>query len=489
MKPAFLIFPIHLFSNIDSLQDKTIYLIEEPRYFQDFHFHKLKLVYHRASMKSYFDYLKDHHIQIHYISFDEVTPSFYKSLLKKHSSLECYDPNDYPLQKKLEKSFKQKLSILSSLNFTLTPSLIFENKHLFQNKTGNYRHDSFYEWQRTRLNILMTKDGKPKGGQWSFDKDNRKPLPKNIPLTFEPPILHNEYYQEAQNYIEERFPNHYGNITNTIYPIDHSSAKKWLKQFLQERFKNFGTYEDAETNRNPFLFHSVLTPMMNIGLLTDTEVLHEASLFEDKVPIASYEGFIRQIIGWRNYVYSIYVLEGPTMKKQNFMKYKIKLHTSKWWLHQGQTVGILPIDYILQKIVDYSYAHHIERLMYLGNLFFIMGVDPKEVYRMFMEWTIDAYEWVMVPNVMGMSQYADGGKMMTRPYFSSSNYILKMSDWKKGEWCDEWNILYYAFMGKHREMLKKNYATAQQVVHWDRKSKSEQKEIMKRAKELIQRFR
>ncbi len=481
MKNIFLIFPIHLFSKIELLKDKEVYLIEEPRYFEDFKYHKLKLVYHRASMKNYFDYLKKNKIEVRYFDFNEVNKSFYDKLNKQSTKeIECYDMNDFELENKIKKSLKN-IKIINSLNFTLNPQIINENKHIFQNKKGDYRHDLFYEWQRKRLDILMLKDGKPKGGQWSFDKDNRKPLPKTVKVDFEPKIIQNEYYIEAKEYIENNFKNNYGLIENTIYPINHEDSKKWLKQFLEKRFKNFGLYEDAETTRNPFLFHSVLTPMMNIGLLTDIEVLEETKKFENKVPIAAYEGFIRQIIGWRNYIYTMYYLEGKKIKKMNFMKYKNKINEKKWW----SSINIEPIDYIIEKINKYSYAHHIERLMYLGNFMLLCEIDPKNVYKMFMEWTIDAYEWVMIPNVMGMSQYADGGIMMTRPYFSSSNYILKMSDWKKGEWCEKWDILYYNFIGRNRDLLKKNYATAQQVVHWDRKSESEKKRIRLEAKKII----
>ncbi len=482
MKSTFIIFPVHLFSETEELKDKKVYIVEEPRYFEDFKYHKLKLVYHRASMKKYYDDLKKKKMDVTYIECDDVK-SFYTKI-KKNKKIECYDVNDDVLESKLKKTLKE-IDIKPTLNFTLTPVVIKENESIFKNKNGGYRHDLFYEWQRKRLDILMTKDGKPKGGRWSFDKDNRKPLPKNMELDFEPKVIKNEYYEEAKKYIEKNYGKNYGEIDETIYPIDHEGAMDWLREFLKERFEYFGRYEDAETERNPFIFHSVLTPMMNIGLLTDTEVLNETKKYEDKVPIESYEGFIRQIIGWRNYIYTMYVLEGKKLKEGNFMKYDGKLNEKKWWNEGEEKVGLEPIDYIIQKIKKYSYAHHIERLMYLGNILYLLETDPKEVYRMFMEWTIDAYEWVMIPNVMGMSQYADGGMMMTRPYFSSSNYILKMSEFKKGDWCEKWNLLYYRFMGKNRDMLKKNYATAQQVVHWDRKSESEKKKIMEESKKVI----
>jgi deoxyribodipyrimidine photolyase-related protein len=235
---------------------------------------------------------------------------------------------------------------------------------------------------------------------------------------------------------------------------------------LKNKFELFGLYEDAETMKDPFLFHSVLTPMMNIGLLTDTEVINLTLKYQNKVKISSFEGFIRQIIGWRNYVYTLYLLEGTKMSKSNFFNSNNKLNKKIMW--EGKT-NILPIDNIINKIINYSYAHHIERLMYLGNYMLICMIDPKDIYEIFMEWTIDAYEWVMIPNVYGMSQFSDGGLMMTRPYLSSSNYILKMSDYKKEEWCEIFDALYYNFINKHEKYLASNYATSRQVAFWHKK--------------------
>jgi deoxyribodipyrimidine photolyase-related protein len=189
---TFLLYPIHLFSNIENLFNKKVYLLEEPRYFKDFKYHKLKLVYHRASMKSYFDYLREKNINVEYVPFDRINKSFYNKL--KKNEMECYDVNDLVLENKLKKQFPN-LILHNSLNFTLNPEIINENKQVFMNKNGGYRHDLFYEWQRRRLNILMTTDGKPKGGKWSFDKDNRKPLPKSVRLTFEPEPIENNYYE------------------------------------------------------------------------------------------------------------------------------------------------------------------------------------------------------------------------------------------------------------------------------------------------------
>jgi deoxyribodipyrimidine photolyase-related protein len=221
---------------------------------------------------------------------------------------------------------------------------------------------------------------------------------------------------------------------------------------------------------------------MNIGLLTDNEVLDITLKYQNKVPIQSFEGFIRQIIGWRNYMYSIYILEGTNLRKMNFFNHNNKLNKEKMWL--GNT-GLLPVDNIIKKIDNYSYSHHIERLMYLGNYMLLCMINPNDVYEIFMEWTIDAYDWVMIPNVYSMSQYADGGLIMTKPYFSSSNYILKMSDYKKEKWCILWDALYYNFINVHQEYLSKNYGTSRQVLHWKKKLDKEKNKIIKIASEYL----
>ena len=482
---SILIFPTQLFHNIDYLKSyDKIYLIEEPRYFTDFKFHKLKLAYHRATMKKYYDYLKKKKLKVHYIDYIDVTNDFYISLKTKEKIVSTIYPGDFKLQKKLEKIFGKNLVILENKNFLVKINEFNDIKKLiYRNK--KYSHDEFYKYQRRKLDILMNND-KPEGGRWSFDKENRHALPKNEKIPQIKPIKKNKYIVEAIVYIEKNFPNNYGLLDSTIfYPIDSKSSRKWLDNFLEERLNNFGPYEDAVSDKEPFIYHSVLSPMMNIGLLTDTEVVTISNAYYNKhkksIKIESFEGFIRQVIGWRNYVYTIYNLE-EDMRESNLLKHTNKLDSKKFW--EG-TTGILPIDSIIQKIVKYSYAHHIERLMYRGNFLLICMIDPTEVYRIFMEWTIDSYDWVMVPNIFGMSQYATN-TMMTRPYFSSSNYILKMSNYKKdGNWDKIWDCLYYNFIDKHQDMLRKNYAIAQQVNNWNKKSDSDKKEIKKISKDFI----
>ena len=480
----FLIFPHQLFYNTDHLEKNfKIYLIEEPRYFTDFKFHKLKIAYHRATMKKYHEFLKKKKYNIKYIEFHEVD-IFYKNIIDNISIIFV---NDFSLHNKLNKIFKNRITILENKNFLIKQDELNIISGLIK-KNNKYSHDEFYKYQRRKLNILIDENNKPIDGKWSFDVQNRLRLPKNhkVVKTINK-INKNKYINEAINYINKHFNKNYGSLDNFIYPIDHVSSKKWLRKFLDERLVNFGAYEDAVDENEPFVYHAVISPMMNIGLLTDTEVVTISYKYylnnTNSISIQSFEGFIRQVIGWRNYVYTLYLLEGTTMIETNQLKHYNKINDKFW---TGNT-GMKPVDIIIDKIIKYSYAHHIERLMYLGNFMLLCFIDPKDVYKIFMEWTIDAYDWVMVPNIFGMSQYSTS-IVMTRPYFSSSNYINKMSSFKKSlndGWSETWDALYYNFINKHQKLFKTNYAIAQQVNNWNNKSENEQKLIIKKAENFI----
>ena len=479
---VFLIFPTQLFYDLKHLNkdnNELILLIEEPRYFTDFGFHKLKLAYHRASMKKYYDMLIKKDYNVKYIDFNKVTNDFYTKL----KNVKYIDPNDFKLEKKLKK-IKDSIK-LENINFLIKSTELDNIKKLIY-KNNKYSHANFYKYQRIKLNILIDEHNNPVQNKWSFDTENRLPLPKDHkPIKLINKVKINEYIKEAIKYTNKHFSKNYGSLDNFIYPIDNKGAKLWLNKFLKERLKLFGKYQDAVSKDDHFINHSVLSPMMNIGILTDYEVVTISYNYylkhKKQITIESFEGFIRQVIGWRNYVFTIYKLEGDEMIKSNLLNHQNKIN-DKFWLG---TTGIEPIDNIIKNIVEYSYAHHIERLMYLGNFLLLCLIHPTQVYNIFMEWTIDAYDWVMVPNVYGMSQYAIGNKMMTRPYFSSSNYIHKMSNYKKGEWSTIWDALYYNFINKHQTLFKKNYAIAQQVNNWNNKNKDEQNELIKIAKNYL----
>lgn len=488
-KQVTIIFPTCLFYDISHLnKNDDVVIIEEHVNFTMFKYHKMKLVYHRATMKAYFDYLKKQSFKVTYVNHTYNLGDLIKQLhKKKYTQVNLIDPVDSLIMnkwiKELDKN-RMNFSIIESKNFLLSWADMNEYHSKFVKKSKYYHDRSFYPWIRKKLNVLMTKDMKPFGGKWSFDKANRESVKKSdiVKLPLIPKPIHNKYVNEAKKYVETHFNDNYGETDNMIYPIDYASSLKWLKKFIKEKLELFGKYQDAVVSTNPFMYHSVISPMLNIGILTDTIVLHEVLKYTDKVALNSLEGFIRQLIGWRNYVRLIYHFEGDKMRQMNTLKHHNKLN-EKWWT--GET-GIEPIDHCIKQSIEWCYLHHIQRLMYMGNIMLLCQIDPNEVYKWFMEiHSIDAYDVFMVPNIYGMSQYADGGMMMTRPYFSGSNYVLKMSDFPTGEWSDKWDALYYSFIHKHAKLLSGIYSTAMMVKAWDRKSDDERKQLLKTGKDVL----
>jgi deoxyribodipyrimidine photolyase-related protein len=339
-----------------------------------------------------------------------------------------------------------------------------------------YLHNDFYIQQRKKLNILMDENGKPWGGKWSHDADNRLKYPKNkiAPKTQFPAINH--FYKEAIEYVSKNYQNNYGNISNEfIYPSTHEQSETWLENFLATRLNEFGDYEDAIVDNENILHHSVLTPMLNIGLLLPLQIVHAAIAFANKNPVSinSLEGFIRQIIGWREFIRGVYIYKGTKERTTNFWKFNKDIPAS---FYEGNT-GIEPIDTSIKKLIHTAYNHHIERLMILGNFMLLCEINPDKVYQWFMEMYIDAYDWVMVPNVYGMSQFADGGLMATKPYISGSSYVLKMSNFKKGTWCETWDSLFWHFMNKHRNFFLSNPRLGMLIKTYDKMS-DEKKNIL-----------
>ena len=241
----------------------------------------------------------------------------------------------------------------------------------------------------------------------------------------------------------------------------------------------FGIYEDAIVQKEMLLNHSLLTPMLNVGMLTPKQIVQETLQHSatSTVPINSLEGFIRQIIGWREFMRGVYIAKGRVERTKNYWGFTRKIPKS---FYDGST-GILPIDETIKKILQTGYCNHIERLMVLGNFMLLCEFDPEEVYRWFMELFIDAYDWVMVPNVYGMSQFADGGMMSTKPYISGSNYLMTMSDYPKGEWQQTWDALFWRFLDKQRIFFLKNPRLGMLVKTFDKWDKDRKETIHQKA--------
>ncbi|MBA4168283.1 MAG: cryptochrome/photolyase family protein, partial [Chitinophagaceae bacterium] len=442
-----------LFKNHPSLRHgNAVYLVEDDLYFNQYKFHKSKLVLHRASMKCYASELVKKGFSVTYISAVEEQVKLQKlftSFAEKNiTAIHYADTTDYLLERRiLRYGNRNSLKIVKYPS----PNFICDAKYLdeYFDSGKKYFLAKFYEDQRKRLGILMD-GGNPAGGKWSFDADNRQKMPAGIPVP-DLPRFENPAITEAKNYIEKNYGDNYGKTDQFNYPVTHAQATSALQHFLKTRFDNFGIYQDAIVKKQPYLFHSVLSSSLNIGLLDPAEVIEQAIGYavKNNVPFNSLEGFVRQVLGWREYMRAVYVREGVKQRQHNFMCFTRKLPAS---FYTGKT-GIEPIDVTIEKIMKTGYAHHIERLMILGNFMLLCEFDPNDVYQWFMELFIDAYDWVMVPNVYGMSQFANGRSISTKPYFSSSNYILKMSDYKKGAWCDTWDALFWRFMHVHRDMI------------------------------------
>ena len=465
MNEVTLIFPNQLFDEHPALaKGRDVLIIEDPLFFGDQHyplkFHKMKLTFHRASMKFYMNGLINKKYNVHYLEYVDFLKD--KNYLlrwiknKNYNSIHFSKVDDFILYKRL-KRLAEKLSIGITEYFN-SSFLNDENylKEYFRDKKGYFQH-YFYIDQRKKFNILI-ENGKPVNGKWSLDSENRKTIPKNLEI---PKLAIADYNNsiiiEAKEYVNLNFTDNPGKNENFYLPISNSEAKKWLDEFLINKFHHFGDYQDAIVKDESFLFHSLLSPLINTGLLTPDFVLDRTLKFIDSnsVPINSAEGFIRQILGWREFIRSVYLIEGVKQRNSNFWNNKRKIPQSFY----TATTGIEPIDTTIKKLLETGYNHHIERLMLLGNFMLLCEIHPNDVYAWFMEMYIDAYDWVMVPNVYGMSQFADGGLMSTKPYISSSNYVKKMSDFKTGNWTKIWDALFWNFIHKHQKYFSGNNRT------------------------------
>ncbi len=432
--------------------ENPVHIVEAGRYFNDFDFHRQKILFHRASMKHYAEKLRGKGREVKYVSNKDAKPletSFKELSSEGKSVLFYYDPIDHKLREKLQNlsdEFDVELERKDNPGFiTSTES----SKNWFGER--DYRMSGFYRDQRRRLDVLMD-EGEPVGGKWSFDRENRESLPKSLEIPSLPNPGNRDLASQVQ-YVKENFPDNPGSLNDFIYPVTRDGALKWFRDFLENRFRYFGTYQDAISSEESFLFHSLISPLLNTGLLEPKEVVEKAVetyRSRPEIDLNSVEGFVRQVIGWREYVRLIYERESRVQKENNFWNNERSMLDA---FYEANT-GIPPVDISIRRIKRHGYIHHIERLMVIGNFFLLCEIDPDDVFRWFMELSIDSYDWVMTPNVYGMSQYADGGLIMTKPYISSSNYLRKMSDYPSGNWCDVWDGLFWRFIHKHKDKIQ-----------------------------------
>ena len=457
-------------------QEDLIVMVESKRMTTGDQWHKVRLYFLISSARHFAEELKTEGFTVHYVQAETTEVGLKKIQESENLPIYACEQSSYRLTKSLE---NLGATFLEN-DFFLTPRKLFFQ---WAEKQKSFVMENFYRAQRIRLNILVEGE-KPVGGDWNFDKENRLPLPKNY--TFPPYLTH------SPDSIDTDVAHQLHITAPTDWATSRSGALKVLKNFLDNHFAHFGPYEDAMTTENWALHHSLLSPYINNGLLHPSEVIAEALKRYKKgdIPIASCEGFIRQIIGWREYINGMYWFLGEEYKENNHLSANrnlLPLFTN------SSSTKMNCVKNIISDIENRAWTHHIPRLMVLSNLALITGTNPQE----FLDWMrrtfIDASDWVMVPNVIGMGLHADNGKMMTKPYAAGGAYISRMSNYcsqcsydpklRTGETACPFTTLYWDFLDRHKETFKKNHRMSQQVFGIGRLK--DLPELKERAKEVL----
>lgn len=371
----------------------------------------------------------------------------------------------------------------------------------FREWAGSSRHllmENHYRRVRRQLGILVDAAGQPEGGRWNLDAENRRTVtqwkkdgsPRPAAPLREPP---DAITREVIGWVEREFAGHPGRADGFWLPVDAAGARRWLAAFVEERLGRFGPYEDLMLAREPTLFHSVLSPLLNLGLLTPMECVEAAvaAWRAGRAPLESVEGFVRQVIGWREFIHGVYWLRMPGYTALNALEARRPLPA---WFWTGET-DLQCLRQCLRQVIDTGYNHHIQRLMVLGNFLLLAGVDPGEALGWFNEMYVDAHDWVMAANVIGMVLHADGGFMASKPYAASGAYLSRMSDYcqgcryrpteKSGPDACPFNPLYWDFIGRHARRFASNPRMAVMVRSWEGKSAAEKASIRAAAAKFL----
>ena len=482
-------FPAHV------VKYKKIIVVEHPLYFTKYNYHINKLILHRASMKLYAKKMK-----AQYVDCADYDTSI-KTIFKKYTNIAMFDPVDHDISKEFNK-YNKDIAILDNPNFICELSdLVAYGKKV---GTKNISHSSFYIFFRMKFNMLVKNKLEPIGGKWSFDVENRLKFPvnyqeKKTPTRYTQQEL--KFMEEARKYatklLSKAAKQYISKVEPFYLPISENGAMNQFLDFVNDKLDNFGPYEDAMRSDVNFGYHSVLSPVLNIGLLDPEVMVNVVSRAhrEHGFKIESVEGYVRQLF-WREYCRFIYMIkiENLTNKNTFFPMNKRKLNPK--WFDCSIKTEMPNVDNCIAKFAKYGYLHHIERLMCIGNFMLLSEINPDHVFDWFMMF-VDAYPWVMYPNVYGMSQFSSGPIMMKRPYFSASNYIKKMSNYKGSELVisglsintfEIWDALYYRFIDNNKNKLAKIYATASAVTFWKKKSTTERNHLLYIANEYLKKY-
>lgn len=466
--------------------------------------HKQRIVLFLSAMRHFRTELEMEGIQVAYSQLDEQDePHSLVDLLEEFlSSVEVSgsvmmtEPGEW----RLKRAF-QELGERSSIPFEMREDRSFlcskdEFQHWAEGRK-QLRMEYFYREVRKRGGILM--DGNsPAGGKWNFDASNRGSFGKTGPEAVPSPVRFkpDSITREVMKLVAFRFPGHPGELDTFAWPVSAKDAETALRDFLKKGLPEFGKYQDAMWSGEPFLHHSLLSPSMNLKLLSPSKVVEavESEFAGGRVPVESAEGFIRQVIGWREYVRGVYWLYMPDYLERNEMEALETLPDFYW---TGET-SMNCLKQALRQTLEYGYAHHIQRLMVTGLFSLLWGVDPKEAHRWYLSIYVDAVEWVELPNTLGMSQYADGGVMASKPYVSTGKYINRMSNYcndcryrpdvRRGEDACPFTVLYWEYLAKHEKRLAGNQRMGLQLRNLKRMGAEERGEIMAQARETRQRI-
>lgn len=479
---------------------KRVFMAEDQGLCTYIKHHKLKLVLFLAAMRSYADELRDAGFEVHYVKLDDQptgskAPSYeqkiedYLDANKSISTLVHYEIEDKFFEHRF-KTFVGKHALdtseLQSPMFVTSRAQFAEYLDSATSGGGKPFMARFYQRQRKRMDILINAKGKPVGGKWSYDADNRKKLPKKITVPETKYAQPTEHVRDVVELVNDRFADHPGtfdNLSDIWFPTTRRQALWWLREFLDKRFKQFGDYEDALSQRDDWLFHSVLSPMMNLGLITPKEIIDRALAHAEPhgTPMNSLEGFVRQIVGWREFVRGIYQNYSDQEERENSFNHH-RIMKPCWFT--GDT-GMPPLDNAIRKALRLGWTHHIERLMVLSNFMNLCEINPKQAHDWFMQMFVDSSDWVMGPNVYGMGLRSDGGIFSTKPYVCGSNYLLKMSDDSKGDWCEVADGLYWRFVDKERAFFGSNPRMAVMTKSLDKMDPERKHRIFTKASNFI----
>ena len=469
-------------------KDHTFFMAEDFQLCTYEKHHKQKILLFLSAMRSHADKLKKNKFKIEYSSIEDKSfkLNYLEKLkkilkLKKISEVSSFEIEDKFFEKKITQFFKKE-----NIHWNVVQTPMFLNsREEFKNYLSNSKKPfmaTFYKEIRKKSGILMDSDGNPIGGKWSFDEENRNKLPKNVTIPKLPKIKETSHTKKLKPIIEKIFKDHPGSTKEFWFATEYDDVVKLLNFFIKEKSNLFGDYEDAVDQKDNILFHSALSPYINLGLITPEFVIQKVLDFNKKykIKINSLEGYLRQVIGWREFMRGVYQSYSKEMETGNFFKHNRKMKKS-WY--EGST-GLPPLDHAIKNAVNYAWSHHIERLMILSNIMNLCEIKPLVVYKWFMEMFADSSDWVMVPN-LSMGLFNDGGIFATKPYICGSSYFMKMMDFKRGDWCNTMDGLYWRFINRNRNFFLKNPRLSMMVRIYDKMNSDRKKLILTSAEKFI----